>query len=172
MPGGLGTIKRRFHHPKHRRSSQGHGRNQKRPTNPPSAAPSTSGASTGKGGSKRCFEYGNYNRYYGYRNVDSAEDHRLKFLNPEWFRGKDVLDIGCNVGHMTLAVAKAFQPRSVLGVDIDDSLIKMARTNVKHYSSCIMPPQTATPNPHCPTPPQGQGGATTPHRAAAAPDEE
>ena len=131
MPGGgQGTTKRRFHHPKHRRSSQGtrkfirsssymfphvymgnsgHGRSQKRPTNPPSAAPSTSGASTGKGGSKRCFEYGNYNRYYGYRNVDSAEDHRLKFLNPEWFRGKDVLDIGCNVGHMTLAVARAFQ---------------------------------------------------------------
>ena len=26
-------------------------------------------------------------------------------------------------------------------MDIDESLIKMARTNVKHYSSCIMPPQ-------------------------------
>ena len=59
--------------------------------------------------------------------------------NPDWFHGKDVLDIGCNVGHMTLAVGKTFQPRSILGVDIDDSLIKMARKNVKHYSSCIMP---------------------------------
>ena len=37
-----------------------------------------------------------------------------------------------------------FQPKSILGVDIDESLIKMARTNVKHYSSCIMP-QGMTP---------------------------
>ena len=92
-------------------------RNQKRQQTGPNPASSAAvntaakGESTASkgGGAKKCFEYGNYNRYYGYRNVDSAEDHRLKYLNPEWFRGKDVLDIGCNVGHMTLAVAKTFQ---------------------------------------------------------------
>ena len=47
-----------------------------------------------------------------------------------------------------------FQPRSILGVDIDDSLIKMARTNVKHYSSCIMPPQGMTPSHYTGSTPQ------------------
>ena len=94
------------------------------------------------GSVKKCFEYGNYNRYYGYRNRDGGPDHRLQFFNPEWFAGRDVLDIGCNVGHLTLAVARTFGTRSCLGVDIDDSLIRMAKTNVKHYTSCIMPEQT------------------------------
>ena len=46
--------------------------------------------------SKR-FEYGNYNRYYGYRNPGtllfpgSIEDPRLYHFKPEWFFGKDVL---------------------------------------------------------------------------------
>ena len=43
------------------------------------------------------FEYGNYNRYYGYRNPGSQlfpgtlEDPRLFYFKPEWFFGKDVL---------------------------------------------------------------------------------
>ena len=53
-----------------------------------------------------------------------------------------MLDIGCNVGHVTLAVAKNLNPRSILGVDIDENLIRAAKQNVKHYTSCIMPHQT------------------------------
>lgn len=44
------------------------------------------------------FQYGNYSRYYGYR--IEGNDPRLTYLDPEWFRGKDVLDIGCNVGEV------------------------------------------------------------------------
>ena len=52
------------------------------------------------------------------------------------------MDIGCNVGHVTLSIAKNLSPRSILGVDIDENLIRAAKQNVKHYTSCIMPAQT------------------------------
>lgn len=79
------------------------------------------------------FQYGNYNRYYGYRNWGGQEDPRLKVMEESWFRDKDVLDIGCNVGHFTLSVARKFSPRKVIGLDIDGRLIKAARKNVRHY---------------------------------------
>ncbi len=44
-----------------------------------------------------------------------------------------MLDIGCNVGYLTLAIAKDFQPSHILGVDIDESLVGVARKNIRHY---------------------------------------
>ncbi|XP_060069259.1 7SK snRNA methylphosphate capping enzyme-like [Ylistrum balloti] len=81
------------------------------------------------------FVYGNYNRYYGYRNPDTADDYRLMSFRKEWFEGKDAIDIGCNVGHVTLAIAKEMHPRKIIGIDIDSSLIAAARKNVRHYIS-------------------------------------
>ena len=78
------------------------------------------------------FRYGNYNRYYGYRNPN-AEDDRIQHLQQEWFNGKDCLDIGCNVGHLTLWTARHLNPKTILGVDIDNQLIKAARNNIRHY---------------------------------------
>ena len=48
---------------------------------------------------KTKFQYGNYNRYYGYRLEGS--DPRFRFFDPNWFKGKDILDIGCNVGEVS-----------------------------------------------------------------------
>ncbi|KAG1661246.1 7SK snRNA methylphosphate capping enzyme [Nymphon striatum] len=79
------------------------------------------------------FQYGNYSRYYGYRNHKLDSDQRLKCLKKEWIEGKDVLDIGCNVGHITLTVAKEFSPRKIIGIDIDEKLIQAANKNVKYY---------------------------------------
>lgn len=39
------------------------------------------------------------------------------------FQNKDVLDIGCNVGHISIAVARTLGARSVVGIDIDPVLI-------------------------------------------------
>ncbi|XP_050062788.1 7SK snRNA methylphosphate capping enzyme-like [Aphis gossypii] len=80
------------------------------------------------------FKYGNYNRYYGYRNPDD-EDNRLKVLTEriDLFCGKDVLDIGCNIGHVTFSVARDFGAKSVVGMDIDRKLINIARKNIQHY---------------------------------------
>lgn len=88
------------------------------------------------------FQYGNYNRYYGYRNPHHDLDTRLAVFNQrkELFYGKDVLDIGCNIGHITLTVARDFGARSVTGIDIDKTLINVARKNVKHYVNCVQSP--------------------------------
>jgi len=78
------------------------------------------------------FKYGNYNRYYGYRNA-KENDTRIELLQKEWFDGKKCLDIGCNVGHLTLWIAKHFQPKFIKGVDIDCELIIAAKNNIVNY---------------------------------------
>uniref|UniRef100_A0A2K6KYX4 RNA methyltransferase n=1 Tax=Rhinopithecus bieti TaxID=61621 RepID=A0A2K6KYX4_RHIBE len=83
---------------------------------------------------QRKFQYGNYCKYYGYRNP-SCEDGRLRVLKPEWFRGRDVLDLGCNVGHLTLSIACKWGPSRMVGLDIDSRLIHSARQNIRHYLS-------------------------------------
>ena len=37
---------------------------------------------------RKCFRYGNYHRYYGYRVGESLEDHRIPHFKEEWFQGK------------------------------------------------------------------------------------
>ncbi|XP_068896642.1 probable RNA methyltransferase Y17G7B.18 isoform X3 [Tenebrio molitor] len=98
----------------------------------------------------RQFQYGNYNRYYGYRNPHNEIDHRLKvfFHHRDLFEGKDILDIGCNIGHVTLSVARDFGAKNVTGIDIDPKLIAIARKNVRHYVI----------NSDSPKPNEGDGG--------------
>ncbi|XP_069169157.1 LOW QUALITY PROTEIN: 7SK snRNA methylphosphate capping enzyme [Procambarus clarkii] len=79
------------------------------------------------------FQYGNYNKYYGYRNPDQTPDVRLESLKREWFEGKEVLDIGCNIGHVTLTIARDYNPKRVVGIDIDKKLVSIAEKNIKHY---------------------------------------
>lgn len=81
------------------------------------------------------YQYGNYDRYYGYRNLNESMDVRLKVFhhNQHLFKDKDVLDIGCNVGHITIAVAKQLHTKSVTGIDIDQLLITRAKRNLSFY---------------------------------------
>lgn len=80
------------------------------------------------------FRYGNFHQYYGYRN-QGTEDSRLQCMKRDWFYLKDVLDIGCNAGHFTLSIARDFEPKSIIGLDIDSQLIRIAKKNVRHYIS-------------------------------------
>lgn len=80
---------------------------------------------------KKTFRYGNYNRYYGYRNPKVLQDPRLKLFHREWFQDKTVLDIGCNTGNVTLEIARDFSPKHVLGIDIDSSLITTANKSLR-----------------------------------------
>ena len=80
---------------------------------------------------QKTFLYGNYNRYYGYRNPKVPDDPRLKLFHSEWFPDKTVLDIGCNIGNITLEVARNFSPKHVLGIDIDSSLIRAANKSLR-----------------------------------------
>ena len=76
--------------------------------------------------------YGNYDGYYGYRYVAAdygrdGPDPRLGAMRAEWFRGKEVLDIGCNAGQLTAAIAARFGCARVVGIDIDANLVSKAR---------------------------------------------
>ncbi|KAM3281723.1 putative RNA methyltransferase [Capsicum chacoense] len=84
-------------------------------------------ATTQKKKRKEVAVFGNYRNYYGYRiGQDMEEDPRLKAMKKEWFEGKDCLDIGCNSGVITIAIAQKFNCRSILGVDIDEARIQDA----------------------------------------------
>ncbi|KAF5185616.1 7SK snRNA methylphosphate capping enzyme [Thalictrum thalictroides] len=79
--------------------------------------------------------FGNYRHYYGYRiTKDMNQDPRFKVFKKEWFEDKDCLDIGCNQGLITIEIAKSFCCRSIIGIDIDYSLIESACWNLKRLS--------------------------------------
>ncbi|XP_062147667.1 probable RNA methyltransferase At5g51130 isoform X2 [Alnus glutinosa] len=84
---------------------------------------------------KEVFPFGNYRNYYGYRIGQDLEeeDPRLKVLKKEWFEGKDCLDIGCNSGIITIQIAKKFQCRSIIGIDIDSNRIEDSYWHLKKF---------------------------------------
>ncbi|KAG5682752.1 hypothetical protein PVAND_012085 [Polypedilum vanderplanki] len=80
------------------------------------------------------FRYGNYRNYYFKRfGAESKTDIRLEIMqyHSEYFKDKQILDIGCNSGLVTINFAKLLQPKSVLAIDIDANLIDMARKNLQ-----------------------------------------
>ena len=85
----------------------------------------------------RRFSHGNYS---GKGTVlGEYEDHRLAYFSKAMFSGKDVLDIGCGVGHVSLSVARDFGARSVTGLDIDRKVVDTALRNKQHYASAMLP---------------------------------
>lgn len=66
-------------------------------------------------------------------------DERLALMKREWFHGKDVLDIGCNRGHVTYAIAQLYSPQFILGIDIDLKMIQMANRDLHlHLESSLL----------------------------------
>ncbi|GLB39186.1 putative bicoid-interacting protein 3 (Bin3) [Lyophyllum shimeji] len=68
--------------------------------------------------------YGNYHGYYAKR--PSVRDPRLALLPSTIFSGARVLDVGCNEGWVTCEIAQSWGAHKVVGVDIDESLIRAA----------------------------------------------
>ncbi|KAJ4787873.1 Pre-miRNA 5'-monophosphate methyltransferase [Rhynchospora pubera] len=94
---------------------------------------------------KEVFIYGNYKHYYGYRiDRNANEDPRLAVFTKEWFEGKDCLDIGCNQGNVTIAIAKKFKCRSIVGIDIDKGLIDNAHWNLRKVSMQVNSSKSGT----------------------------
>ena len=87
------------------------------------------------------YRYGNYDKYYGYRNPGSYQDDlRLKLLQKEWFEGKRCLDIGSNTGHLTAAIAHSFAPSKITGIDIDKKLVRIAWKNLYRHTVPVVAP--------------------------------
>ncbi|KDQ60125.1 hypothetical protein JAAARDRAFT_56097 [Jaapia argillacea MUCL 33604] len=68
--------------------------------------------------------HGNYHGYYAKRS--KIGDRRLALLSSEIFKGARVLDVGCNEGWVTCEIAQRWHADKVVGVDIDDMLIRAA----------------------------------------------
>ncbi|XP_030376005.1 probable RNA methyltransferase CG1239 [Scaptodrosophila lebanonensis] len=79
------------------------------------------------------YMYGNYKNYYGKRFLDNVfHDIRLDVIDThkELFKDKILLDIGSNTGHLTIEIAKRYGVKSLVGLDIDRKLIKIAQTQL------------------------------------------
>ena len=68
------------------------------------------------------FNRGNYHGYYGFR-TDCVPDARLQLLEPALFEGRNVLDLGCNAGKLSIETLVHLGARRVVGLDIDPVLI-------------------------------------------------
>lgn len=82
------------------------------------------------------YQFGNFSaNYSGLKTLLTFSDVRLTvFLRHAYlFKDKDILDIGCSVGHMTISVARKLHPKSIEGIDIDKNLIARARKNLSNF---------------------------------------
>jgi 7SK snRNA methylphosphate capping enzyme len=79
----------------------------------------------------KTFSFGNYNRLYYKKYLESMKDERLGVLKKDWFEDKKCLDIGCNDGTLTLMIGLLYEPKIIEGIDIDYRLIKTAVKNMK-----------------------------------------
>ncbi|KAI0772033.1 Bin3-domain-containing protein [Trametes elegans] len=85
--------------------------------------------------------HGNYHGYYNKR--PSAHDRRLALIPRSLFRGKRVLDVGCNEGWVTCEIGQRLGARRVVGVDIDDALVRSAWKHRRSVWSQQGPPSRA-----------------------------
>jgi len=51
----------------------------------------------------------------------------LKGILPEEFKGREMFDLGCGDGKVTVLLAEIFQPQKIFGCDVEESLVKKAR---------------------------------------------
>ncbi|THV07164.1 Bin3-domain-containing protein [Dendrothele bispora CBS 962.96] len=102
--------------------------------------------------------HGNYHGYYSKR--PSVNDPRLDTLPRELFSKKRVLDVGCNEGWVSCEVAQSFGAGKVVGVDIDDTLVRAAwRRRLQVWSTQGPVPELSVAKP---VPEDGDGDGDEP----------
>ncbi len=57
----------------------------------------------------------------------------LSYVNKSDFEGKLIMDFGCGSGASTVIIARTFPGCRVLGVELDDKLLGIARLRKEHY---------------------------------------
>ncbi|KII91331.1 hypothetical protein PLICRDRAFT_173199 [Plicaturopsis crispa FD-325 SS-3] len=86
--------------------------------------------------------HGNYHGYYSKRPF--VNDPRLALLSRSLFDGASVLDVGCNEGWVTCEIAQSWGAQKVVGVDIDDNLVRAAWKRRRTLWSRQAPPRDET----------------------------
>ncbi|KAL6755087.1 Bicoid-interacting protein 3-domain-containing protein [Haematococcus lacustris] len=157
------------------KQQQGEGAKQQRQEGAPDKKPCTAKASVPAAASSRkkkvVYQYGNYHGYYGYRHAEGGgvqEDPRLACMREEWFAGRHLLDIGCNEGLITLALATRFGCASATGVDIDRQLVGKAARNLAALRTRVTEAMSAQPVPSSPDTSSGQQDKGSTSAAATA----
>ncbi|OMJ95071.1 hypothetical protein SteCoe_1610 [Stentor coeruleus] len=59
-------------------------------------------------------------------------------MQKPWFEGKNVLDIGCNDGSLTILLSVNHNPKQITGVDIDYKLINRAVENTVYIETVLL----------------------------------
>ena len=82
------------------------------------------------------YRYGNYDKYYNERNSSRWNDPRLLALSKEWFEDKEIADVGCNDGTLTILLAINYNPLLIQGIEIDYKLINRAVESIVYIEKC------------------------------------
>jgi ubiquinone/menaquinone biosynthesis C-methylase UbiE len=57
----------------------------------------------------------------------------LAYVAPEEFSGKRILDFGCGSGASTMVLGRLLPACEIVGVELDDKLLRIARRRAEHY---------------------------------------
>ena len=61
------------------------------------------------------------------------ENDLLAYFSPEDFKGKRILDFGCGSGASTSILARMFPDAEIVGVELFEPLLSIARKRIEHY---------------------------------------
>lgn len=80
---------------------------------------------------KESQSFGNKDRQFKKELAAKWSDARLQQLQEVLLHDKKILDIGCNTGVIDILLAVRYQPKLIIGVDIDHHLVKQAIDNMQ-----------------------------------------
>jgi 2-polyprenyl-3-methyl-5-hydroxy-6-metoxy-1,4-benzoquinol methylase len=90
-------------------------------------------------GTKRSYVCDEIRREEDPRYVERAIRHEvLGYLDAEEFRGKRILDFGCGAGASTLVMSRLFPPCELVGVELEERLLKLARMRAEYLGKSAL----------------------------------
>lgn len=63
----------------------------------------------------------------------SLERDLRAYFDTGWFKGRRILDFGCGAGASTVCLARLFPDAAIVGIEVDERLLGLARRRVQHY---------------------------------------
>jgi 2-polyprenyl-3-methyl-5-hydroxy-6-metoxy-1,4-benzoquinol methylase len=90
-------------------------------------------------GTKRSYVCDEIRREEDPRYVERSIRHEvLGYLDAEAFRGKRILDFGCGAGASTLVMSRLFPPCELVGVELEERLLKLARLRAQYLGKSAL----------------------------------